>query len=226
MDQQPHALVTGASSGIGATIVERLLRDGWRVTGISRRPGTVAHPAFEHLSLDLNDVDSIAGAVADIAPTALIHAAGQLKVGSLGSLDHDEGAAMWRLHVDVAERLADALAPRLPQGGRIVFIGSRTASGAAGRGQYAATKAALVALARSWASELASRGITVNVVAPAATETPMLKDLTRANVAPKLPPIGRFIQPKEVAAAVAFLLSADAAAITGQQLVICGGSSL
>lgn len=226
MDQQPHALVTGASSGIGAAIVERLLRDGWRVTGISRRPGTVAHPAFEHLSLDLNDVDSIAGAVADIAPTALIHAAGQLKVGSLGSLDHDEGAAMWRLHVDVAERLADALAPRLPQGGRIVFIGSRTASGAAGRGQYAATKAALVALARSWASELASRGITVNVVAPAATETPMLKHPTRANVAPKLPPIGRFIQPEEVAAAVAFLLSADAAAITGQQLVICGGSSL
>lgn len=226
MNKQPHALVTGARSGIGAAIVERLLRDGWRVTGISRRPGTVAYPAFEHLSLDLNDVDSIAGAVADITPTALVHAAGLLKAAPLGSLDHDDGAAMWRLHVDVAERLADALAPRLPQGGRIIFIGSRTASGAAGRGQYAATKAALVALARSWASELASRGITVNVVAPAATETPMLKDPTRADVAPKLPPIGRFIQPEEVAAAVAFLLSADAAAITGQQLVICGGSSL
>ncbi|MEH2492178.1 NAD(P)-dependent dehydrogenase (short-subunit alcohol dehydrogenase family) [Bradyrhizobium sp. AZCC 2230] len=54
----------------------------------------------------------------------------------------------------------------------------------------------------------------------------MLKDPTRANVAPKLPPIGRFIQPEEVAAAVAFLLSGEAAAITGQQLVICGGSSL
>jgi NAD(P)-dependent dehydrogenase (short-subunit alcohol dehydrogenase family) len=226
MDKRLHALVTGASSGIGAAIVERLLRDGWRVTGISRRPGAFDHPAFDHLSLDLNDVDSISSAVAAIAPTALVHAAGLLKVAPLGTLDHDDGAAMWRLHVDVAERLADALAPRLPQGGRIIFIGSRTASGAAGRGQYAATKAALVALARSWASELAPRGITVNVVAPAATETPMLKDPTRANVTPKLPPIGRFIQPEEVAAAVAFLLSADAAAITGQQLVICGGSSL
>lgn len=226
MDKRPHALVTGASSGIGAAIVERLLRDGWRVIGISRRAGTIAHPAFEHLSLDLADVDTIASAVAAIAPTALVHAAGMLKVAPLGSLNHDEGAAMWRLHVDVAERLANALAPRLPQGGRIIFIGSRTASGAAGRGQYAATKAALVALARSWASELAPHGITVNVVAPAATETPMLKEPTRANVAPKLPPIGRFIQPEEVAAAVAFLLSADAAAITGQQLVICGGSSL
>lgn len=225
MDKR-HALVTGASSGIGAAIVERLLRDGWRVTGISRRPATFDHPAFEHLSLDLNDVDSIANAIAGLAPTALIHAAGMLKVGSLGSLSHDDGASMWRLHVDVAERLANALAPRLPQGGRIVFIGSRTASGAAGRGQYAATKAALVALARSWASELAPRGITVNVVAPAATETPMLNDPTRATIAPKLPPIGRFIRPDEVAAAVAFLLSGEAAAITGQQLVICGGSSL
>lgn len=226
MDQQPHALVTGASSGIGAAIVERLLQDGWRVTGISRRPATFDHPAFEHLSLDLADVETIAAAVADLAPSALVHAAGLLKVAPLGSLDHDDGAAMWRLHVDVAERLANALAPRLPQGGRIIFIGSRTASGAAGRGQYAATKAALVALARSWASELAPRGITVNVVAPAATETPMLTDPTRATVAPKLPPIGRFIQPEEVAAAVAFLLSGEAAAITGQQLVICGGSSL
>lgn len=226
MNKQRHALVTGASSGIGAAIVERLLRDGWRITGISRRPGPLDHPAFEHLSLDLNEVDQLANAVAGLTPTALIHAAGMLKVGPLGSLDHDDGATMWRLHVDVAERLANALAPRLPQGGRIVFIGSRTASGAAGRSQYAATKTALIALARSWASELAPRGITVNVVAPAATETPMLKDPTRATIAPKLPPIGRFIQPEEVAAAVAFLLSPDAAAITGQQLVICGGSSL
>jgi NAD(P)-dependent dehydrogenase (short-subunit alcohol dehydrogenase family) len=226
MDMRPHALVTGASSGIGAAIVERLLRDGWRVTGISRRPGPFDHPAFAHLSLDLADVGTIAAALADLSPTALVHAAGMLKVGPLGSLDHNDGAAMWRLHVDVAERLADALAPRMPTGGRIVFIGSRTASGAAGRGQYAATKAALVALARSWASELAPRGITVNVVAPAATETPMLNDPSRTNVTPKLPPIGRFIQPDEVAAAVAFLLSADAGAITGQQLVICGGSSL
>jgi NAD(P)-dependent dehydrogenase (short-subunit alcohol dehydrogenase family) len=226
MEKRPHALVTGASSGIGAAIVERLLRDGWRVTGISRRPAPFDHPAFDHLSLNLNDFDGLADAVAELAPTALVHAAGLLKVGQLGSLDHDDGAAMWRLHVDVAERLANELAPRLPNGGRIVFIGSRTASGAAGRGQYAATKAALVALARSWAIELAPKGITVNVVAPAATETPMLKDPSRANVAPKLPPIGRFIRPEEVAHAVAFLLSPEAASITGQQLVICGGSSL
>ena len=226
MDDMPHAVVTGASSGIGAAIVERLLRNGWRVTGISRRPGPAAHPAYHHLPLDLKDVDAVADALAGIAPTALVHAAGVLKVGRLGELNHGDGATMWRLHVDAAERLANLFAPHLPQGGRIVFIGSRTASGAPGRGQYAATKAALIAMARSWAAELAPRGITVNVVAPAATETPMLNDPARGNVTPKLPPIGRFIRPEEVAAAVAFLLSPEAGAITGQQLVICGGSSL
>jgi NAD(P)-dependent dehydrogenase (short-subunit alcohol dehydrogenase family) len=226
VNERPHALVTGASSGIGAAIVERLLRDGWQVTGVSRRPARFDNPAFRHLPLDLSDVDAIAEALADVTPTALVHAAGVLKVSRLGELSHDDGAAMWRLHVDAAERLANVFAPRLPQGGRIVFIGSRIAAGAAGRGQYAATKAALVAMARSWAAELAPRGITVNVVAPAATETPMLNDPARSDVAPKLPPIGRFVQPEEVAAAVAFLLSPEAGAITGQQLVICGGGSL
>src|SRR5262249_54412194 len=103
MDKRPHALVTGASSGIGAAIVERLLRAGWRVTGIRRRPAPFDHPAFSQMSLDLGKVESIASAVAELAPTALVHAAGLLKVGPLGSLDHDDGAAMWRLHVDVAE---------------------------------------------------------------------------------------------------------------------------
>jgi len=114
----------------------------------------------------------------------------------------------------------------MAEGGRIIFIGSRTAAGASGRGQYAATKAALVALARSWAIELAPRRITVNVVAPAATDTPMLHDPARAAAAPRMPPIGRYIQPSEVAAMVAFLLGPEAGAITGQNLVICGGSSL
>jgi len=223
-----HALVTGASSGIGAAIAERLLRDGWAVTGLSRTVPAIAAPDFKHLALDLleADADTIHQALAGLRATALVHAAGVMRVGPLGSLDRQAGAAMWRLHVDVAAILAEALVPAMAAGGRIVLIGSRVASGAAGRSQYAASKAALVGLARSWAIELAPRGITVNIVAPGATETRMLHDPGRSGLTPRRPPIGRFIRPDEVAALTAFLLSPEAGAITGQQIVICGGASL
>jgi NAD(P)-dependent dehydrogenase (short-subunit alcohol dehydrogenase family) len=220
-----HAVVTGASSGIGAAIVRRLLREGWRVTGLSRTDPGIAAPGFSHLAVDLLG-EGVREAVAGLRADALVHAAGLLRTGALGGLDAEAGRAMWRLHVEAAAGLADALAPNMPDGGRIVLIGSRTAAGAAGRGQYAASKAALVGLARSWAMELAPRGITVNVVAPAATDTPMLRDPAREAVPPRLPPIGRFVRPEEVAALVAFLLGAEAGAITGQQIVVCGGSSL
>ncbi|MBV9785181.1 MAG: SDR family oxidoreductase [Acidisphaera sp.] len=224
-----HAVVTGSSSGIGAAIVARLLREGWEVTGLSRTAPRDAVPGFTHRALDLLDADAAAIDVALAGlphVSALVHAAGVLRVGRLGELDQADGATMWRLHVAAASLLADALLPRMASGGRVVLIGSRAAVGVAGRSQYAASKAAVVGLARSWAIELAPRGITVNVVAPGATETPMLHDPARTLSPPLRPPIGRFVQPEEVAALTAFLLSPEAGAITGQQIVICGGASL
>jgi 3-oxoacyl-[acyl-carrier protein] reductase len=220
-----RAIVTGASSGIGAAVAARLLREGWAVTGISR---SAPADGITHLPLDLSVASSadIRVALGAQPVQALVHAAGILRVGSLGSLDSAAGAAMWRLHVDCATALADAIMPGMAAGGRVVLVGSRTAAGSPGRSQYAATKAALVGLARSWAAEVAPRCITVNVVAPGATDTPMLNDPARSSVAPRLPPLGRFVQPDEVAALVAFLLGDEAGAITGQQIVICGCASL
>src|SRR3954467_5547414 len=114
--------------------------------------------------------------------------------GALGELDPENAREMWRLHVDAAEQILEALVPSLPDGARIVLLGSRTAAGSPGRAQYAATKAAVVGMARSFAIELAPRLITVNVVAPGATDTPMLRDPPRASVTPKMPPIGRLVK--------------------------------
>ncbi|MBY6261236.1 SDR family oxidoreductase [Azospirillum sp. 412522] len=227
-----RALVTGVSSGIGAAIAERLLQDGWLVEGMSRSAPAIEHPNLRFTSADLMVPDSVAEALATLPPAhapvdALVHAAGVMRVGKLGELAADDARAMWRLHVEASTQLVEHVVSRMPDGGgRVVLIGSRTAQGAAGRSQYAATKAAMVGLARSWALELAPRGITVNVVAPGATDTPMLKDPNRTGLPPKLPPIGRFVKPEEVAALTAFLLSDSAAAITGQQLLVCGGASL
>lgn len=227
MTTQPHALVTGVSSGIGAAIAQRLLAEGWQVTGLSRRPPEPPHPALTWIGVDLADDQALDAVLADIGPLdAIVHAAGFMRTAPLGALDPADGAAMWHLHVAVASRLVDRLIERLAAGGRIVLIGSRTMQGAAGRSQYAATKAALVGLVRSWALELASRGITVNLVAPGATETPMLRDPGRAGTPPRLPPLGRYVQPEEVAGLTAFLLGPDAGALTGQTLTVCGGASL
>lgn len=228
----PMALVTGASSGIGLAIAKQLLSGGWRVHGLDIAPTPDLGTQFTGSSLDLTQSDELANELERIlldgTPQALIHAAGILRVGALGALSQNEGHFMWQLHVEVATQLANRILPLMhaAKSGRMVMLGSRVSVGMAGRSQYAASKAALVTLARSWAQESIMHGVTVNVVSPAATDTPMLHDPQRATTTPKLPPMGRLIQAQEVAALVGYLVGPYAAAITGQDIAICGGASV
>lgn len=228
MDSAPQrtVLVTGSRSGIGSAVARRLALSGWSVIGVDLAVDVEAAHFADQRIADLSGSAQVQDLVASLPPVqALVHAAGFMRTGSLDELDPADGDDMWAVHVRALVGLAHGLCPRMPSGGRLIAIGSRTSAGAAGKSQYAACKAAVVALVRSWAIELAPRGITANVIAPAATATPMLTQGDRT-VAPITPPIGRFIEPEEIAAYAAFLLSRDAAAITGQELLVCGGASL
>ncbi|SOC07677.1 NAD(P)-dependent dehydrogenase (short-subunit alcohol dehydrogenase family) [Rhodobacter sp. JA431] len=222
-----RVLLTGVSSGIGEAAAKYLLSQGWEVVGLSRRAPAISDPALHWVEVDLVSEDAVDAALDQVGPVdAIVHAAGILRPGTLETLERADGWAMWRLHVDVATQIVARMAPQLPQGGRIVLIGSRTAAGSPGRSQYAASKAALLAMARSWAKELIGAQICVNVVAPGATDTPMLNAPERAGLAPNLPPMGNFVDPSEVAATIGFLLSPGMKSLTGQQIMICAGASL
>lgn len=233
----PHAVVTGCSSGIGHAITATLLEAGWRVTGLGRREPGFARDGqstpdpdtggFDWLPADLSAPEALPGLLGDVGPVdAVVHAAGFMTTAPLGSLDPAALRGMFAVHVEAASALVDTLGPRIVDGGRVVLIGSRTMNGVAGKSHYAATKSALVGLARSWAIELAPRAITCNIVAPGPTDTPMLSDPGRAGVPPKVPALGKLVDPADVAELVAFLVGRHGSSITGQTLTICGGASL
>ncbi|WP_328812342.1 SDR family NAD(P)-dependent oxidoreductase [Rhodococcus sp. NBC_00297] len=222
-----HAVVTGVSSGIGAATATSLLDDGWRVTGLSRRKPEIEHENLTWVESDLGDLDAVAEIASGLsAVDAVVHAAGLQRSAPLGSLNVDDLRDMWQVHVAAAEVLVNGVVDALEPGARVVLVGSRTMTGNAGKSQYVATKSALTGMARSWAMELVSRGITVNVVAPGPTDTAMLGDPSRAHTPPKLPPLGAFIDPSEVAGLIRFLLGPLGRNITGQAIVQCAGASL
>jgi 3-oxoacyl-[acyl-carrier protein] reductase len=227
-------LITGATKGIGRALSERLARTGHHVIGLARED---ADFPGELVRVDLADRDATAAALQNVARRhaidGLVNNVGLVRPQSIGKVSLDDLDDVLSLNLHPAVQAVQAVLPgmRERRWGRVVNISSLTVLGIVQRTAYAASKAALVSFARSWALELADSGITVNAVAPGPTET----ELFRANNAPgsegerrylAAVPMGRLGKPDEIAAAISFLLSEDAGFITGQTLYVDGGASI
>jgi 3-oxoacyl-[acyl-carrier protein] reductase len=231
--QDKIAVVTGGSGAIGSAIVAVLQRQGARAVSLD-----VAQPPSGGLyqACDVGGDASVASALAAVQREygrldLVVHAAGISREGVLWKLAVEDWDAVQRVNLRGAFLLLRHAIPlmRACGGGRIVLIGSINGSrGKFGTAAYSASKAGLIALAKTAAREVARFGILINVVEPGWVLTPltqsMPQDIQNAALAESL--LGKFVEPADVAAAVAFLCGPGARQITGQILRVDGGQSL
>jgi len=240
--QQEIALVTGASRGIGQAILERLGHCGATVIGtatsesgaaaIRERLGN-AGISGTGMALDVTDPDGISTVLNEISkgygtPTILVNNAGITRDNLTMRMKDEEWDQIIETNLSSVYRMSKACLRGMMKArrGRIINIGSVVgAMGNAGQANYAAAKAGVTGLTKSLARELGGRNITVNTVAPGFIETDMTAAMSEeqrgaliANV-----PLERLGSPQDIAAAVAFLASADAGYITGETLHVNGG---
>jgi len=236
------ALVTGASRGIGRAIALALGAQGAKIIGTATAAtGVAAIDAMlagagltgRGLVLDVADGAAIDAAIADIegregAVTILVNNAGITRDTLLLRMKAKDWDAVIDTNLGSVFRLSKAVLRGMMKArkGRIVNIGSVVAmTGNPGQSNYCAAKAGIGGFTRSMAREVASRGITVNVVAPGFIDTDLTRALNeeqRSSLAAQIP-LGRLGQPQDIASAVCFLASAAAGWITGQTLHVNGG---
>jgi 3-oxoacyl-[acyl-carrier protein] reductase len=236
------ALVTGASRGIGLAIALELARRGAYVVGTATsEQGASAitqaladkRLAGHGAVLDVNDPAAIERVLADIAarrgaPSILVNNAGITRDNLLVRMSEEEWDAILETNLKSVYRMSKACLRAMMKArkGRIISIGSVVGSvGNPGQANYAAAKAGIVGFTKALAREVASRNITVNAVAPGFIDTDMTRQLSeeQRRALAQLIPLGRLGAPEEVAYAVAFLASPEAAYITGVTLHVNGG---
>jgi len=233
------ALVTGASRGIGRAIAEKLSACGATVIGTATsEPGAESISTYlagkgKGLQLDVSDsasievfLEKIRGEFGEV--DILVNNAGITRDNLLMRMKEEEWQSILDTNLTSVFRMSKAVmrAMMKKRYGRIITIGSVVGSmGNAGQANYAAAKAGLVGFSKSLAREVASRGITVNVVAPGFIATDMTEALTdehRAEILTRIP-ANRLGDPKEIASVVAFFASDEAAYITGETIHVNGG---
>ena len=238
-----YALVTGASRGIGKAIALRLAKEGYPVVINYLKNQEAAESVAaeiiagggqaELLPFDTSDPKAIESAIdsweeqhPDDYIYVLVNNAGIRRDNVMFMMSDEE----WHGVIDttlngfffITRRLLKHMMPR-KRGGRIVNVSSLSGvKGLPGQANYSAAKAALIGATKALAQEVAPRKVTVNAVAPGFIETDMTKDLPQEELT-KLVPVGRFGKPEEVAALVSFLVSDEAAYITGEVININGG---
>lgn len=224
-------LVTGGNRGIGYAIAERFLHDGHRVA-VTARQGRGPDGSFTAIA-DVTDGPSLDKAIAEVeeklGPIEILVANAGITKDTLllRMADEDFEAVINTNLVGVFRVVKRCIKSMVKQKyGRIVLISSVVGLyGSPGQVNYAASKSGLVGFARSLTRELGSRGITTNVVAPGFINTDMTRDLPEEQQQNYLRsiPVGRFAEPSEVAAAVSWLTSDDAAYISGAIIPVDGG---
>ena len=231
MSSKPIALVTGANRGIGLAVASTLAADGFHVVIGSRSGDAIA--GFDCVKLDVSSSQSVEDAFTFIesswgVPEVIVCNAGKTKDALVMRMPDEDFADVVDTNLTGAFRVARRATKGLLKlkRGRLIFIGSVVALlGSAGQVNYAASKAGLVGMARSFARELGSRGITANVIAPGFVETDMTADLDqkrRDEIAESIP-LARFSNVQEIANVVSFIASDKAAYITGAVIPVDGG---
>lgn len=236
------ALVTGATGGLGAEIARALHRQGAYVALSGTRKEKLEELAKELgdraiiLPCDLSNVESTQKLISEVETALggldiLVNNAGLTQDGLMLRMSDDQWSKVIEVNLNSAFRLSrEAIKGMMKQrAGRIINITSIVGvTGNAGQANYAASKAGLIGLSKSLAAEVATRGITVNCIAPGFIESPMtdvLNEKQRERILGEIPQ-GEIGSPLDIAAAVVYLASNEAKYMTGQTLHINGGMTM